>query len=196
MVEQTLRNHQNLLNSRYENTVPDHRNLLKSIFKLIFATSMKEDELCNCQKWTTIGFQNRDPSTDLRSLGVLGLTTLEYHCKYHTTSVKNHFIHRDYPYACTSFAIVNFMVQQMTMRNITTAPVETPMILLMKKELYFNGETLETMDLFERLFCILFECFDKLWVKQQATYMDFNIVYDTFAKQVTTLLKKEPANFR
>ncbi|KAF0977856.1 hypothetical protein FDP41_003178 [Naegleria fowleri] len=195
LILQSIRNHQNFLNTKYDPDNSDHKNLLKSIFKIIFGKQLKDEELYDCQQWTMAGFQNRDPTTDLRSLGLLGLSTMEYLCKYHTNTVKNEYMNREYPFACCVFAIVNFMIKEMDMRNITTTPQDSHFVLLMKKELYFNRDKLKQMDLFERLFCIAFEYFDKLWVKYKAGYMDFSVMYDIFAHNIIQILKKEPASF-
>ena len=198
LIYQSLKSHYNFLITKYDSNLIEHVNLLKSIFKIIFGTNLQQEEICNCQKWTVLGFQNKDPSTDLRSLGILGLCTMEYLCKYHTSSVKNEYMNREYPFACCVFSIVNFMVSEMNMRQILTSNYcdNSQLILLMKKELYFNGDNLKQLDLFERLFCILFEYFDYLWTKKhQASYMDFPIVYDIFTKNVNNVLKKEPGTF-
>ena len=54
----------------------DHYN---SMFEVWYGLRGKEDKLDKISKrWTEIGFQGTDPSTDFRGMGLLGLVNLQY----------------------------------------------------------------------------------------------------------------------
>lgn len=78
----------NKTNIKYNSANVIHTEMLYEIWKETYIKmnvdkNNKEDmiELIS-QKWLDIGFQGKDPSTDLRSTGYFGLEQLVYFCKY------------------------------------------------------------------------------------------------------------------
>ncbi|XP_050397519.1 uncharacterized protein LOC126815690 isoform X2 [Patella vulgata] len=69
--------------SSFDEAQPSHGRMLQTIYRLL--TGSRFDSPRFGSHWEEIGFQGRDPSTDLRGVGVLGLVQLLYflqHDKY------------------------------------------------------------------------------------------------------------------
>ncbi|KAL9645836.1 hypothetical protein ABK040_003568 [Willaertia magna] len=188
-VKKELNFYQNYLQTKFDEKNQDHVNLFLSIYKNIFNKSLNHSEIYNCKDWTNIGFQNKNPITDLRSLNVLGIYIIEYHCQHYNTKIKLNFMKRSYPYACAAFSVIFFIVKELNFTN--NSKNNNKLFNLLKKEYFHN----HTNFLLEELFIILFNYFDSLWLKHNATYMEFNNIFEIFTKQVNLILEKEPANF-
>jgi len=71
--------------TKYDSTNPGHERLLKSLWESLTDTELESRISDN---WKIIGFQGKDPSTDFRATGMLGLENLLYFAENHPRVAK------------------------------------------------------------------------------------------------------------
>jgi len=76
-VNQFIEHVQGLAKTTYDPTLPTHTALLTQLWKGLMPSN-RVPELSNSDDWGLIGFQGKDPSTDFRGLGMLGLMQLQW----------------------------------------------------------------------------------------------------------------------
>jgi hypothetical protein len=98
---------------------------------------MPDEELTDriSLQWQKIGFQGKDPATDFRGMGILGLEDLVYYTKYHTDSAREVLACSQDPIRWYSFAIVGI--------NITSFAVEVLRNRQLQYHLHYYGATRE-----------------------------------------------------
>lgn len=141
--------------------------------------------------WIELGFQNADPTTDFRGMGILGLVQLAYFSEHRTQRAR--FIHaalsdpkKYYPFAIIGINITSFvfeMVQELRIQrillenlshtvagNITryeVVPSDDPVCLLFG------------MNVVHDLYCLIFEEFYLQWViMNPESIMSFGEIFD------------------
>ena len=76
-VNQFIEHVQGLAKTAYDSTLPTHTELLTQLWKVLMP-SQRVPELSNSDDWGLIGFQGKDPGTDFRGMGLLGLEQLQW----------------------------------------------------------------------------------------------------------------------
>jgi len=76
-VNQFIERMQGLAKTAYDPTLPTHTTLLTQLWKGLMP-SQRVPELANSDDWGLIGFQGKDPGTDFRGMGLLGLMQLQW----------------------------------------------------------------------------------------------------------------------
>merc|ERR1712232_450371 len=140
-----------------------------------------------CERWTVLGFQRNDPSSDLRASGLLGLQNLVYFAETYTglfleMARSQLLVETDmyYPFATAGINISYLMV---TLLNITKDEGWCPQMSTHPMFFYkFRA--------WEELYTIIFRFFDQKWKQMQVGYMGFQQVIDTTKENVHDLLKK------
>lgn len=145
--------------------------------------------------WRDMGFQNADPSTDLRAMGMLGV-----HCLLRLAETRTDYVRAIcavagsragcYPFALTGINLGKLMVDLLRLRQVDPRDItdaddpgpsllrcwQTPLIAL------FCHLPEDTEDVFEAVFARLVQVFERAWLMSGCTsVMDFAAVYDRVA---------------
>ena len=154
--------------------------------------------------WRDMGFQNADPSTDLRAMGMLGV-----HCLLRFAETRTDYVRAIcavagsragcYPFALTGINLGKLMVDLLELRQVDPVDItdaddpgpsllrcwQTPLIAL------FCQLPEETEDVFEVVFARLVQVFERAWLMSGcSSVMDFAAVYDRVAVALTAHLDR------
>ncbi|KND03669.1 uncharacterized protein SPPG_01140 [Spizellomyces punctatus DAOM BR117] len=167
--------------TKYDPTNRSHERKLLELWDLM----MPDEKLTSrfSDQWQKIGFQGKDPATDFRGMGMLGLDNLHYYAKHHPHSVQRVLQTSHHPTAWFSMAIVGI--------NITDFAVQLVRTRQLQHFLYTFGTT---TTMFNEFYCYMFDEFGKYWAAQpMITVMDFGRVFEQFQTriQLELLMSKE-----
>ncbi|RKP12407.1 Engulfment/cell motility, partial [Piptocephalis cylindrospora] len=124
------------------------------------------------RQWQEIGFQGKDPSTDFRGMGLLGLEDLLYYgVRYPDLALRTLEGSKSNPESWYSYAIVGI--------NITSFAVEC---LHNRSLQYFLFRYGTSMDIYHEFYCYLFASFHHHWITRvpRPTIMQFTPVFEEF----------------
>lgn len=140
--------------------------------------------------WGEVGFQSHDPSTDLRSMGLLGLIQLVYFSENYNSNAAailfdSKHPRRYYPFAATGINITHFVVTMLQERRLDQAIFSVSKLiednesesLLPKYEepRYLNC----AMGVLHELYCSVFKDFSDLWIaRNPENIMAFKSIFD------------------
>ncbi|KAI9106263.1 ELMO/CED-12 family-domain-containing protein [Phlyctochytrium arcticum] len=167
--------------NKFDPTNRSHERKLRELWDMM----MPNEKLTSryTDQWVKIGFQGKDPATDFRGMGMLGLDNLHYYAKYHTKSVQRVLDISNHPTAWFSFAIVGINLTDFALQLVRTRQLQ--------HFLYSFGTT---MTMFNEFYCYMFDEFGKFWAQQpMITIMDFSRVFEQFQTriQLELLMSKE-----
>lgn len=154
-------------NESYEKGNAAHEQLLT----LLWTTANPGEKLEGLvhDQWKQLGFQQKDPTSDFRGMGLLGLKHLVYFATAYTSTFRRMFLEqasRKTNYYPTAVAGIN--ISQMLFQ-----------IFEVKKSLPEGNLFPIVFDHdfgFEELYCLVFQLFDRVWDEMAADYMDFTQV--------------------
>ncbi|KAF9540864.1 hypothetical protein EC957_003670 [Mortierella hygrophila] len=157
------------VHTKYDSTNPAHERKLMLLWDLLRPHDKLEGRYT--KQWTEIGFQGKDPATDFRGMGMLGLDDLVYYAKYYPISSKNALECSHDAISWYSFAIVGI--------NITSFAVQTLRTRQLQYYLFLNGTD---RSVHHELYCYLFHRFNAFWstLEPKPIIMDFERVFADF----------------
>ncbi|KAF9122100.1 hypothetical protein BGX30_002206 [Mortierella sp. GBA39] len=157
------------VHTKYDSTNPAHERKLMLLWDLLSPHDKLEGRYT--KQWTEIGFQGKDPATDFRGMGMLGLDDLVYYAKYYPMSSKNALECSHDDISWYSFAIVGI--------NITSFAVQTLRTRQLQYYLFLNGTD---RSVHHELYCYLFHRFNAYWstLEPKPIIMDFERVFADF----------------
>ncbi|KAK5809494.1 ELMO/CED-12 family-domain-containing protein [Linnemannia elongata] len=157
------------VHTKYDSTNPAHERKLMLLWDLLRPHEKLEGRYT--KQWTEIGFQGKDPATDFRGMGMLGLDDLVYYAKYYPMSSKNALECSHDAISWYSFAIVGI--------NITSFAVQTLRTRQLQYYLFLNGTD---RSVYHELYCYLFHRFNAYWstLEPKPSIMDFERVFADF----------------
>ncbi|KAI8826738.1 ELMO/CED-12 family-domain-containing protein [Fimicolochytrium jonesii] len=121
-------------------------------------------------QWQTIGFQGKDPATDFRGMGLLGLDNLIYYARHHPKSFQRVLEISHHPTAWFSMSIVGI--------NITGFVLELARKGKLQLFFYTFGSSENT---FGEVYSYIFDGFAQFWDAQHGiTVMDFSRMFKMF----------------
>ncbi|KAF9120703.1 hypothetical protein BGW39_011176 [Mortierella sp. 14UC] len=157
------------VHTKYDSTNPAHERKLLLLWDLL----RPQDKLNGryTKQWAEIGFQGKDPATDFRGMGMLGLDDLVYYAKHYPMSSKHALECSHDPISWYSFAIVGI--------NITAFAVQTLRTRQLQYYLFLNGTD---RSVYHELYCYLFHRFNAYWstLEPKPSIMDFERVFADF----------------
>jgi hypothetical protein len=138
-----------------------------------------------------MGFQNADPATDLRGMGMLAVHCLLRLAELHPAlvssilSVTQERKGAGYPFALAGINICQMMIGFLRLAEIDSADLGDPdevgptALPCLRSPLFALFCSLpEGVDVFEAVFAALFELLERTWVQSGATIMDFSAVLE------------------
>ena len=146
----------------------------------------------DCPDWSIIGFQQpKDPSTDFRGMGLLGLMQLVFLSKSYTLashsmlSASNHPVN-GYPFAITGINMSHLVLSLMKDGTL-------------KNHFYNRNTALNTpffsLTDFHKVYSVVFMAFNRFWIKENPRdVMEFSIVREKFVMWLTDYLNQETSD--
>ncbi|KAF9581716.1 hypothetical protein BGW38_001165 [Lunasporangiospora selenospora] len=136
------------------------------------------------KQWIEIGFQGKDPATDFRGMGMLGLDDLVYYVKHYPISSKHALECSHDEVSWYSFAIVGINITAFAVQILRTRQLQYYLFL-------FGTER----SVYHELYCYLFHCFNSYWttLEPRPSIMDFERLFAEFKATIEKqLMKRRP----
>ncbi|KAG0243778.1 hypothetical protein BGW41_001290 [Actinomortierella wolfii] len=167
------------IHTKYDSTNPTHERKLMTLWSLMKPGEKLEGRYT--KQWTEIGFQGKDPSTDFRGMGMLGLDDLVYYAKHYPESSHYALECSNDEHSWYSYAIVGI--------NITAFAVQTLRTRQLQYYLFYHGSS---RSVYHELYCYLYDRFNAYWIslEPRPTVMDFERVFADFKMIVERQLSK------
>ncbi|CAG8465132.1 17379_t:CDS:10 [Acaulospora morrowiae] len=168
--------------TKFDSSKKTHEKKLLELWDLLMPDETLENRYS--EQWVKIGFQGKDPSTDFRGMGILGLDDLIYYAKHYPESSRNALncsrrADLWYPFATVGINITSFAIQTLRTRQ-------------MQYFLFMYGTTKEV---YHEFFCYLFHSFNLYWISQEVptNAMEFQGIFEKFGKMIIKdLLERKP----
>ncbi|KAJ3190019.1 hypothetical protein HDU85_000310 [Gaertneriomyces sp. JEL0708] len=158
--------------TKYDPTNTLHEEKLLELWDLLAPSERLVSRISD--QWQKIGFQGKDPATDFRGMGMLGLDNLHYYAKIYPDSVRRVLALSHHPTAWFSFAIVGINITDFALQLLRTRQLQ--------HFLYTFGTSREV---FMEFYCYCFEEFATYWSLQpMVTVMDFGRVFGEFQTRI------------
>ncbi|KAL7746776.1 hypothetical protein RI367_007822 [Sorochytrium milnesiophthora] len=157
------------LNSRaatkFDTTNKHHEKKLLELWDMLMPDEPLEARFT--AQWQKIGFQDKDPSTDFRGMGMLALDDLHYFAKHHPAAAMRVLAGAQHPVSWYCFGIAGI--------NITAFALQTVRTRRLQYYLFTYGADKQV---YHEFFCYLFYTFNEFWTSrstsgQPLTVMDF-----------------------
>ena len=199
-VNAVMLNFMQLRNTAYDAINTNHQSLLENLWTAMKPLLRRTGGMIT-EEWGELGFQGKDPSTDFRGMGLLGLIQLEYFGTKHYEKASEILLHsnhirRFYPYAATGINFTGLIYDFLFQRRFHC-------ILLTKLEKYRtniysdyslggpseNDELLEVgCSIIHELYCDFFYDFHLLWEeKDPPNIMSFPKIFEEFKTSMNKL---------
>jgi len=159
----------------YNTTREEDEHILLNLWSLL-----KPDERLKSrqsEEWKELGFQGKDPATDFRGGGMLGLLNLHYFALSYPAQARKTLLNSCktpwYPFAITGINLTAMLV--------TMAEQGALDVYLVKNEI--SGRRM--WESFHELYCTVFQQFDQFWESEKpADIMSFGPVLKKFQSQL------------
>uniref|UniRef100_A0A7S2RSX2 PH domain-containing protein n=1 Tax=Rhizochromulina marina TaxID=1034831 RepID=A0A7S2RSX2_9STRA len=155
------------------------------------------------ERWTSFGFQQQDPASDIRGGGLLSVEQLIYFAteqrdeamamlrqqrreSHSRLSIERIGVSTNYPWAAAGIGITRMLAELFSLVSAAGAPNRS-----------FHTETKLYWQLsseFHELYSIAFRLMDAVWQEMGATYMQFQLVNKEVRKRLATALNKSPTS--
>ena len=191
-----------LRKKQFTETNNEHLSLLESLWDNMKPNIRRNNETINnktyiSSDWCEIGFQGKDPSTDFRGFGMLGLVQLEYFARVKGEVAKSICLEsmhsrRYYPYAATGINITAFVFELLIEHRFHSILFNC----LQQHELKSTSniqdgpsanETLIDIgiNIINDLYCEIYEGFNELWVrKDPENVLAFRVIFDEYKNYI------------
>nr|GEW00431.1 hypothetical protein [Tanacetum cinerariifolium] len=179
---------QNRLDIAYDNSVPEHQEALRALWKAAFP----EEELNSLitEQWKEMGWQGKDPFADFRFQGwwVYLIGELIVFCMKFPDLLRKQEGDRsiwEYHFSVAGVNIIFMLIQMLDLKAVK------PQALVGATFLKFLSDDESAFDL---LCCIAFKLIDHQWLMMRASYMDFNAAMKSTRHQLESELLEERHN--
>ena len=162
----------------YSSETPAHERMLEELWALVFPDEALPARLGD--HWGRLGFQGRDPATDFRGAGLLGLHALlhlarGYAVPFRAILADTDLPTRGYPLAIAHIRVVHYMLHRLSAR----------MLVLRPDEAVDGVGSANILTPFLDDCAYLLFVLDDVWrAERAATVMDFPRVFAAFERQL------------
>jgi len=178
----------------YDDSNPEHEAKLMSLW-----SGLQPDNPLltrHSKQWGIIGFQGKDPKTDFRGMGMLGLENLLYFVETYPKAASHILSHSHHPQHGYGFAIVGINITHMAYRLLAGGQAKSHMYNVTTSSARTASESSSssavepvTLENFHHFYCYLFIEFDKFWMDEKPeTIMEFNRIRDLFESMIKSKL--------
>ena len=168
----------------------DHVKMLESLWILLKETPRQVEGLVS-NEWTELGFQGNDPTTDFRSMGMLGLYQLHFFAKRKTDIAKLilqefNTSERKFPFAIIGINLTRLIIEMLTQRRLHNRIIDLFGNITVNSGLaYLEGPSNDQdcidycIGIVHEVYCQAFEEFYLVWVVRKPTsIMAFTELYE------------------
>lgn len=186
VTEERLRKLQGKLGVAYDDSLPEHREALDSLWNAVYPGRERTKET-EAAGWKDMGWQGNHPASDFRGGGLLSLENLIYFAKTYPKSFRSLMLKQEgrraeweYPFAAAGVNLTVVLSDMLDLRASLpgTSAGRTFLRLLEDDE-----------NAFEELYCVFFEALDAKWLETKASYMEFNVVLKATQKYFEEALR-------
>jgi hypothetical protein len=178
-----------LTKTPYDPTNTEHENMLLHLWQTAFPDIPLKDRIS--KQWGDLGFQGKDPATDFRGMGLLGLSCLSFFVEnYHKQTREILNAHRSYPFATFGINLTHFLLKMLRMNDeLNNTPSSN--IQAWKSELLDFLISIDSAHAFEQTYSQIFLLFDAIWMRMSAEYMDFPKVLSTLEYELKAIFVRK-----
>ena len=98
-----------LKNQPFDPSNAEHEAQLMQLWDVVFPEQPIDARVSS--QWSRLGFQGRDPATDFRGMGLLGLHNLLYYAQHYTAEVRSVLAQsREYPFASVGINLTSVLL--------------------------------------------------------------------------------------
>lgn len=176
---------------RYNREDPSHQDTLRLLWGYAYP-----GEACTSlvdERWTDMGWQQRDPSSDIRGGGLIALENLIYLAQRDSElfqklrhKTEGERAQSEYPFAVAGVNLTFMLADVLELRR---KDGELPAKAAGRA---FVGLLEDHSDAFELVYCLVFEVLDRVWLEMRAEYMDFPAVLQRVRGQLESALGSQP----
>ena len=175
----------------YDSSNPEHEAFLFDLWKTVFPDVNLKDR--RTSQWVLLGFQGRDPATDFRGMGILGLYLLLFFAKNFPQQTRNILgSERTYPFAITGINLAHFICTKMFGIHPGLVKMDSVDYYAWNSPALQFLASVQSSNAFEHMLCHILLLFDSLWVEMKAEYMDFSKVMDVLHSILNSLFQRKP----
>ncbi|XP_041358917.1 ELMO domain-containing protein 1-like [Gigantopelta aegis] len=180
-----------LRKERYDSDNDDHETKLLNLWDLMMPGTELQQRIW--KQWTEIGFQGKDPRTDFRGMGILGLDQLLYLAKVYPNQAKHLLSQSQHPQYGFSYAIVGI--------NMTDMCYNLLKLKRLRGHFYNLRNDAPELSDFHEVYCYVFVDFVTFWFDEKPKdIMEFERLKDKYQKKMMRKLKNRStllvANFK
>lgn len=170
----------------------EHLHLLQSLWTNLHLNSNDNDNLDTPpsipdERWQELGFQGRNPATDFRGMGLLGLDQLLAFTQIAPKSAHNLWQQSQLGTAWFTFATVGINI---------TALLYSLLISHTADEFFYSQASTDAFIAFNHAYQVVFEKFGQYWVAEDAKdVMDFSRIFAKLKLDIETNLQNHGTFF-
>ena len=147
----------------FDRTDAGHEGMLREVWGLLQPDVEFERVSTN---WESVGFQGRDPATDFRGQGLLGLLSLLHLCRHHTGAARGMLSRHGFPLAIAAINISSFLTKLVEKHAGLVGNA-----LFAARGASEGGEA-DAVEAFNELFCLTFLHFERVHTAAVTAYLD------------------------
>lgn len=176
--------------------LPDHLALLTRLWDGVYPDRQFPGH--SSESWKEFGFQGKDPQTDFRGAGLLGLQALVYLVEHHsgiaTYLLKSGPV-REYPVCASALNILVVLFNALGI-DVLRDSYKTPLVSESVLSCLMSESTLEPRAVFMDVFVSLLKLLDEVMVESGANYMQFQQVVLAIAENITRTMELQPLDLQ
>jgi hypothetical protein len=181
----------------YDNS--DHLKLLEQLWTQLKPNIRRSTTTLICSDWAELGFQGKDPSSDFRGMGLLGLLQVVHFSQHFNHDAiallhQSQLDHQYFPFAATGINMTAFVVDLLANTNLHR-------LLISHMDRILLQDTIDSMEgcsedekcihftiaVLHDFYSRIYISFGKLWVESKPKdLMEFPRIFDIFKKQIRT----------
>lgn len=186
----------------FSDTIGEHVDLLESLWENLLPGVTREGGRVT-EEWGKLGFQGKDPATDFRGMGLLGLIQLVYFSQSSPQLARQLLKESQadityFPFAATGINVTAFVLELLKERRFHILMIrELDKILLEDSGTPsdgkpFDAKTVEqVVEIIHKIYTILFLRLGRAWLTSDSVdLMGFPKVYSAFKVEARTLYPK------
>jgi len=184
-----------LSQTQFDKKNDDHVELLNRFWKNMKPNTTRTGGLVT-DEWSEVGFQGKDPSSDFRGMGLLGLIQLTYFSTHRTDAAieilrESNHERRFFPFAATGINMTNFVMELLSetrCHKMLFDHLELNSLSDLSTASYGPETSNDTInggcEVIHSLFCKVYEDFVDLWVKRDPRdIMSFGTLFNEVKQQ-------------
>jgi len=177
------------LSAHFDNASSKHNGILEGLWDALFPGYLFE---ADSPRWKTAGFQNTDPTQDLKGSGILSLKAMLYMAKTYPQKTQQMLLKNtsnvktNYPFAVVGINMTILLCDILGIREKRYTQEDEHSLT------YF--EIFEDRKSFYEIYCFCFFYLDRMWMRRNAVRKDFVSLIDGVKNLVTSSMDQCPGS--